>query len=160
VSRPRRATSKAPLVPAQPDLSHEPVRQELPEDLRGFDLEGVLLERLDLAGREASNLQLVKSRMVQLDLNGSAVVGAGFRDVIAVGGSWANIRAERAILRRVHLQNLRLTGANFAEADIQDATFEDCRIDLASRMLCRRWGRCWRTRSSTTPCSRSFSRAV
>jgi uncharacterized protein YjbI with pentapeptide repeats len=124
--------SKAPLVPAEPDLSHELVSQELPEELRGLDLEGVLLERLDLSDRDASNVQLVKCRLVQLDLSDSAAVGAGFRDVIAVGGSWANIRAERAAFRRVQLRNLRLTGANLAEADIQDATFEDCRIDLAS----------------------------
>ena len=81
--------SNAPLVPSQPDLSHELVSQELPEELRGLDLEGVLLERIDLSGRDASNVQLVKCRLVQLDLSGSAAVGAGFRDVIAVGGSWA-----------------------------------------------------------------------
>ena len=81
--------SKAPLAPARPDLSRELVSQELPEELRGLDLEGVLLERIDLSGRDASNVQLVKCRLVQLDLSGSAAVGAGFRDVIAVGGSWA-----------------------------------------------------------------------
>jgi hypothetical protein len=48
--------SKAPLVPAQPDLSHELVSQELPEELRGLDLEGVLLERIDLSDRDASNV--------------------------------------------------------------------------------------------------------
>ena len=111
--------SKAPLVPAQPEPSHELERQELPDGLRGLDLEGVLFERIDLSGRDASNLQLLKSRLVQLDLSGATVVGAGLRDVIAVGGSWANVRAERATLRRVHVQNLRLTGANLAEADIQ-----------------------------------------
>jgi len=130
--RAHRSMSKAPVAPAQPESSHALVSQELPEELRGLDLEGVLLEQIDLSGREASNLQLVKCRLVQLDLSGAAVLGAGFRDVIAVGGSWANIRAERATLRRVQLQNLRLTGANLAGADIQDATFEDCRIDLAS----------------------------
>jgi uncharacterized protein YjbI with pentapeptide repeats len=127
-----RSMSKAPVAPARPDLPHELMSRELPGELRELDLEGVLLERIDLSDREAPNLQLVKSRLEQVDLSGAAVLGAGFRDVIAVGGSWANIRAERATLRNVQLGKLRLTGANLALADIEDATFQDCRIDLAS----------------------------
>lgn len=124
--------SKAPPAPAQPDLSHELVSQELPEELRGLDLEGVLLERIDLSAEMSRTCNSSGVALCSWIWAVRLRWGAGFRDVIAVGGSWANIRAERATLRRVQLQNLRLTGANLAEADIQDATFEDCRIDLAS----------------------------
>jgi uncharacterized protein YjbI with pentapeptide repeats len=115
--------SKAPVAPARPDLPHELMSRELPAELRELDLECVLLERIDLSDRDAPNLQLVKSRLERVDLSGAGVLGAGFRDVIAVGGSWANIRAERATLRNVQLEKLRLTGANLALADTEDATF-------------------------------------
>ncbi|HXL43616.1 MAG TPA: pentapeptide repeat-containing protein [Gaiellaceae bacterium] len=124
--------SKAPAVPAQPDLPAELVALGVPVELRGLNLEACVLERIDLSDREASEMRLVESRLVQVDLGGSALKDASFRDVVALDGSWANVRAEGARLRRVQLQKLRLTGANFSDAAIEDATFVDCRIDLAS----------------------------
>ena len=44
----------------------------------------------------------------------------------------ANLRAPKAALRRVAVEQARLTGADLSEASLSDVTFGDCRIDLAS----------------------------
>lgn len=129
--------SKAPVVPAQPDLPHELPGADVPSELRGAVLDGLLVTGLDLSGREATRLELIESRCVQIDLSGSDLRNATARDVIVEDGSWANCRAATATFRRVAFENVRLTGASLADSSIEDATFVDCRIDLASFRFAR-----------------------
>jgi uncharacterized protein YjbI with pentapeptide repeats len=58
-------------------------------------------------------------------------------DVVVEEGSWANVRAERASLRRVVFRGVRLTGAVLAEAQLLDVAFERCRLDLAAFRFAR-----------------------
>ena len=48
------------------------------------------------------------------------------------GADLANVRAPKAALRRVAVDEARLTGAELSEASFSDVTFTGCRIDLAS----------------------------
>jgi len=52
-------------------------------------------------------------------------------DAVVGDVDWANGRAVRIALERVELRRVRLTGAELAEANVRDATFDECRIDLA-----------------------------
>lgn len=124
--------SKAPVVPAPPDLPDKLTVGVIPNELRGGELQACVVERVDLSDRDAVALKLVECRLVQVDMTGAALNDARFRDVLAIDGSWANMRAAGARLRRVQLQKLRLTGADLSGASIEDATFLECRIDLAS----------------------------
>jgi uncharacterized protein YjbI with pentapeptide repeats len=51
-------------------------------------------------------------------------------DATARGADWANARALGVSLQRVALDEVRLTGADLAEAELADVTFTGCRLDL------------------------------
>jgi uncharacterized protein YjbI with pentapeptide repeats len=51
-------------------------------------------------------------------------------DAEARGADWANERALGLALQRVALHEVRLTGADLAEAELTDVTFAGCRLDL------------------------------
>jgi uncharacterized protein YjbI with pentapeptide repeats len=124
--------SKPPIEPATPDLPEELEAAELPDVLARAELEACLIEGVDLTERDASQLSLVESRLVHVDLAGSTLRNATLRDLIVEEGSWANVRASNASLRRLRFERVRLTGADLGGASIEDVTFVDCRIDLAS----------------------------
>jgi uncharacterized protein YjbI with pentapeptide repeats len=124
--------SKPPIAPATPDLPEELDAAELPAVLARGELEARLLEGLDLAERDASRLSLVESRLVNVDFTGTVVRNGMLRDLMMEEGSWANVRGANVTLRRVRFERVRLTGADLGGASIEDATFVDCRIDLAS----------------------------
>jgi uncharacterized protein YjbI with pentapeptide repeats len=125
--------SKPPIEPAAPDLPEGlAAPPELPDMLTRRELEACLLERLDLSERDASLLTLVESRLLHVDLTGARLQNATLRDIVVEEGSWANVRAANVTLRRLRFEGVRLTGADLGGASIEDATFMDCRIDLAS----------------------------
>ncbi len=51
-------------------------------------------------------------------------------DAVAIDCDWANEQSRGLSARRAELRRCRLTGAELAEADLRDITFEECRIDL------------------------------
>jgi len=51
-------------------------------------------------------------------------------DAVAFDVDWVNRRARGVVLRRVEVRRCRLSGAELAEAELSDVTFEDCRLDL------------------------------
>jgi len=54
-------------------------------------------------------------------------------DVTVAGVDWANSRPVRGLAaRRAELRTCRLTGAELAEAELSDVTFDDCRLDLVN----------------------------
>ncbi len=126
------AKQTEPRAPELPDVPDDLVDQEVPPVLTAAELELFRLEGADLSERDASRLHVAESRLVHVDLSGCVLQDAKFHDVIVDEGSWANVRAEGLSLRRGRLEQVRLTGASLARAEIQDVTFVDCRIDLAS----------------------------
>jgi uncharacterized protein YjbI with pentapeptide repeats len=126
-------TSKPPSPPIPPDVPEKLVHvATAPSELRDSDLTETLLDGLDLSGRHAPGVRIVESRLDHVDLSGAKLGGAIVRDVVAVGGSWANADAESATLNRVEMRDVRLTGAIFSGASITDVIFVNCRVDLAS----------------------------
>ncbi|HEV8462970.1 MAG TPA: pentapeptide repeat-containing protein [Gaiellaceae bacterium] len=55
---------------------------------------------------------------------------ADLTDAEARGADWANERALGVSFQRVALHEVRLTGADLAEAELADVTFTGCRLDL------------------------------
>jgi uncharacterized protein YjbI with pentapeptide repeats len=130
-------TSTAPVAPSPPDLPNELDGSAVPAALAGAEVSMHALEHSDLSGRDASRLHLLESRLIGVDASDVVLTDALLRDVEARDGTWANARCDRASLGRVHLDRLRLTGTSFAAAHIEDAVFNDCRIDLASFRFAR-----------------------
>jgi uncharacterized protein YjbI with pentapeptide repeats len=58
-------------------------------------------------------------------------------DAVVRDADLANARAPGALLRRVRLERVRLTGVELPESTIEDVVFADCRLDLASLRLAR-----------------------
>ena len=58
-------------------------------------------------------------------------------DVVCLGTDWANQKARGAVIRRVELQDCRLTGAELAEAALSDVTLVACRLELAGLRMAR-----------------------
>ena len=58
-------------------------------------------------------------------------------DAVVAGADLANLHAPTAALRRVTVDQARLTGATLSEASLRDVTLSGCRIDLASLAAAR-----------------------
>jgi uncharacterized protein YjbI with pentapeptide repeats len=87
---------------------------------------------IDLSGRDATALSTLDGRLEDVVLSETVARRATFRDVIVDRGDWANADASEATLTRVELRGVRLTGAVFAAATIEDVRFVACRLDLTS----------------------------
>jgi uncharacterized protein YjbI with pentapeptide repeats len=122
-----------PLPPRPPDLPDElPPLDLAPGTLRGFRGGPGVVQGASSAGDDAYDLRLDEVRLADVDLSGCRADGAQLSDVVVERGSWANLRARQATLRRVSCTGLRATGLELAEASVTDAVFEDARLDLSS----------------------------
>lgn len=123
---------ESPLEPREPATPAELDSFELGDaPLAGLRLERVTL-RDDLSERVAPDLRLQESRLVGADLSGIEAAGLVLEDVHVDGGSWSNARTVRGRLARVVLTDVRATGLDLAEAELQDIAFRDSRLDLSS----------------------------
>jgi uncharacterized protein YjbI with pentapeptide repeats len=82
------------------------------------------------------SLTLVESEL-RGSLAGSRLHDLHLGDTTVAGADLANLRAPKAALRRVAVDQARLTGADLGEAALSDVTFSGCRIDLASLAAAR-----------------------
>lgn len=123
--------SERPREPSPPDLP-DVLSSDIPAELRAVEVREQHLVGSGLSGRDATSLQLIESRIEDVDLSGAILRRVSIRDTVIDGGDWANADASEATLTRVELRGLRLTGAVLAGAQIKDATFVECRLDLSS----------------------------
>ncbi len=122
-----------PLVPKRPELPDGLAETALGDArLAGLRLERVSLRGVAFEERTAADLRLEESLLHDVAFDGCEAAGLTLRDVRVEGGSWANLRAVRGSLTRVEARRLRATGTDFAETELRDVVFEDCRLDLAS----------------------------
>ena len=125
-------SSLPPLEPKRPALSDDLAPRDLGDErLLGLRVSEAVLGG-DLSERAAADFRLQDVRLANLDLSGTDAPGLTVTDAIAAGGSWANLRAVRGALTRVETEQLRGTGADFAEAALRDVVFAEARLDLAS----------------------------
>jgi uncharacterized protein YjbI with pentapeptide repeats len=101
---------KAPIEPAPPDLPEQltPLRE--------------VFARADL--------QIAECRLEDVDLSASVLKGMSMKDVVVLGGTWANADLSNANLLRVEMRGVRLTGAILSGSKMSDVSFIDCRMDL------------------------------
>jgi len=93
--------ARAPLPPAAADLPSElePL-DAAPTDLRGLELAGRLIRKVDLSERPAHDLRIVESRLEDVDASETELPGAALRDVVVTRGSWAGANASSSRLER------------------------------------------------------------
>jgi uncharacterized protein YjbI with pentapeptide repeats len=128
-----RGVSGAPIDPQPPDL---PAALEEGSDL-GAGVELVRVADLSSAGADLRRVAVVESVLERADLTDALLGGARIVDVRVTDGSWANVRAAGAVLRRVSFDGVRLTGIDLSGSDMEDCVFRDCRFDLPSLRFAR-----------------------
>jgi uncharacterized protein YjbI with pentapeptide repeats len=117
-------------VPRQPG-SHETA--VLPD----HDLEnegtyrGLAYTDIDLSGRSAESVELLRCRFVGSDLSGVTLDRAAFADCVMDTGSLANLHARRSSLTRTRVSLARMTGFTWVDGVLRDVAFEGCRLDLS-----------------------------
>jgi len=126
-----REAQLAPREPSEPDLP-ETFTEGAPDALRAAEVRERRLAGLELAGIDATALQLLESRAEDVDLSEAQLRGATFRDCVIDRGSMANAVTVEARLSRVEFRGVRLTGTTFSAATMEDVTFRECRLDWAS----------------------------
>jgi uncharacterized protein YjbI with pentapeptide repeats len=125
-------TVEAPLPPRSPEVAAELPRADRDELIANRAADEVELAGLELRGFTLPNLRLRGSRLRAVELDEATLTGLDAADVVVADGSWANIRLEECSIARLEAVGLRATGAAFTESRLADATFADCRLDLAS----------------------------
>jgi len=109
----RRPADRAPRAPEPPRL----------EDAAGEPLDG---------GALGPGASVEGARLVDAELSGARLRGLRLADVAIERGNLANTAAPELSVRRVAVAGARLTGAQWSAGTIADATFRDCRADLAT----------------------------
>src|SRR5688572_23070452 len=108
----RRSKSERPRMPSLPDLPDSLSSDgHVPTKLRAAEVREKHLAGLELSGQDATSLQLIESRIENVDLSDAILRRASIRDVVIDGGNWANADVSEATLTRVEVRGLRLTGA-------------------------------------------------
>ncbi len=127
----RAAPPKAPVLPGAPATAVDPDDlDELYPDIDALEAEGTTLSL-----PEARTLDLLRSRLRGCDLELPADCTIETRDSVLDGLDLVGRRLTGLV--RTHLVRCRLSGADFGEATLEDVTFEDCALDMASWRLAR-----------------------
>jgi uncharacterized protein YjbI with pentapeptide repeats len=122
---------RPPLAPRVPEAL-EPLAAAALEDEARY-------EAVELTGAgelAVRHLTLAECRVVG-QLPASRLPDLHLSDAIVAGADLANLHAPTAALRRVTVDQARLTGATLSEASLRDVTLSGCRIDLASLAAAR-----------------------
>jgi uncharacterized protein YjbI with pentapeptide repeats len=87
---------------------------------------------IDLSGAVAEAVEFAQCRFRNADLSGADLGRTGWSDCLLENCNLANLRAERAAVRRVRVSVSRLTGVQIVDGVLRDLAVVDCRADLAS----------------------------
>ncbi len=101
-------------------------RIESGESLRGLDLTGVNLSHLDLGGLDLSGAILRDARLLETNLE-----RANLSDAVLVGADLTRAIVRGANLTRADLSGANASRADFTEALLEDATFNEAKLNRA-----------------------------
>jgi uncharacterized protein YjbI with pentapeptide repeats len=122
---------RQPVSPKLP-ASLSPARlpgDDLSDDAVYLSLE---FENVDLADRSAASVEIDQCRFKAANFGRTELDRAVISDAVFVSCDFANLRARGCSLMRVSLASSRMTGMSWAEGTVREATFEGCRMDMAS----------------------------
>lgn len=106
--------------------------------LRGVDLDGVTVERLDLRAADADESRLERAVLKQCDLRTSSWKGALWHRVQAVDCDMTELDLSGAQLLRCTFGPVRMARLKLFKARVQDTTFKESELysaDFASSVL-------------------------
>jgi uncharacterized protein YjbI with pentapeptide repeats len=129
---PRRPGSPIAIGATQPPDVEELERIVLDGLEPQLELEGVWLESTSLGGADAGSVRFERAHLQDVDLVGSKLRALRLLDVAgeridAANGDWGG-----AELRRVRLQEARLTGLDLGEARLEEVSFSGCKLDYVN----------------------------
>jgi uncharacterized protein YjbI with pentapeptide repeats len=120
----------SPLAPLEPEL----------DDFDGASWFQVSIEAADLGGARVEEGEIEQCRFTRVSLAGAGIRHLTFVDSVIDHGDWANAVFESCGLRRVRLEENRMTGLTFIDGMVRDVEFSDCKLDLTN----------WRANTFTT----------
>jgi uncharacterized protein YjbI with pentapeptide repeats len=120
--------------PDPPDLPPrlQPLTLEQDAAADGESWEQVALADAALAGVDARALGFMEARFERVDLSGARLANLFLGDCELAACNLANLVVRNGSMRRVAVGAGRLTGMTWTAGTLRDATFRDCRADLAS----------------------------
>ena len=119
--KPRVAESLEPLDPA-PEA----------EEFDGASWYQVSLEGVDLSGARVEEAEIEQCRLTRVGLSGAEIRHLTVVDSVIDHADLANAVFESCGLRRVHLEENRMTGMTFIDGMVRDVEFRDCKLDLSN----------------------------
>lgn len=130
---PRRSTPPVIGVTQAPDVRVDQLELATLEKLADqLVLEEALVEAASLREALAGSVRVERSHLRDLDLSGARLRALSLVDVSgeridAANGDWSG-----GDLRRVFLEDARLTGLNLSEAHIDEVSFKGCKLDYVN----------------------------
>ncbi len=92
----------------------------------------VRIENCSLTGINAGGARFSEVSLLKVTLGGAAMEKLDWSDVLAVRCDFTAANCEQSSWRRVHVKGSRCSGMLLHSAKLQDATFENCKLDLAN----------------------------
>ncbi|HZM79122.1 MAG TPA: pentapeptide repeat-containing protein [Candidatus Limnocylindrales bacterium] len=129
---PEKPAEKPPESPRMPE-SLEPLEPE-PEadDFDGASWYQVSLEGVDLSGARVEEAEIEQCRLTRVGLAGAEIRHLTVVDSVIDHGDWANAVFESCGLRRLRLEENRMTGMTFIDGMVRDVEFRDSKLDLTN----------------------------
>ncbi|MEV6631787.1 pentapeptide repeat-containing protein [Actinoplanes sp. NPDC051470] len=125
---PRPGPPKRPQAPADLRLA-EGVQLDLADEQT---VKQVAYDESDLSGVRAEGVEFLQCRFRKARLAGSELDRLRMADCLVETSDLSNLRAKRSAMERVRVTGARLTGLAWNDGVVIDATFTDCKIDLAN----------------------------
>jgi uncharacterized protein YjbI with pentapeptide repeats len=120
--------------PVPPKLPASPTSAKLPDDDLKDDGVYLSLEYTDieLANRDVVSIEIDQCRYKNVNFGQTKLERAVISDSAFEGCDLANLHTRECSLVRVTVSSSRMTGFQWSEGSVREATFESCRMDLAS----------------------------
>lgn len=95
-------------------------------------MEEVLIERQEVTGIDARNVDLQESKVIHVTVSESFLQGLSMKDVLVDSTNLAASKVSDSKLIRVVFKGCRLQGIDFSTSELSDVVFEDCNLDLSN----------------------------
>lgn len=117
---------------AEPEIDDELNAADISEFISSAELEGVRIERQEVAGLNARNADIQESKIIHVAAPESSLHGLSVKDVLVDLSNLTASKISDSKLTRVVFRSCRLQGVDFSSSDLSDVVFEDCNLDLSN----------------------------
>lgn len=130
---PRRSAPRVIGATQPPDVAMQSLERAAIDGLeQGLSLENVLIASVSFRGSDAGSVRVERSHLSDVDLGDArlralSMVDTSGERIDAANGDWGAGK-----LRRVLLEDSRLTGLSLAETHLEEVQFNGCKLDYVN----------------------------